>query len=271
MSEQRFEGARAVVTGAASGIGRAIAARLLAEGAHVGLVDLNAGLLERVAGELRAGAAAGTGAGDTGSGVVHTAVADVSDAKAAVSAMREVTGELGGVDVLVTGAGFGHVARLLDLTDAQWRRMIDVHVNGSFACLQEAARTMRDQGRGGSIVLLGSINSFLPGRGNAHYSAAKAAVWNLTRAAAFDLGEYGIRVNALAPGVVRTPLAAGLLEDDRASAHYLGLTPLGRFGEPEDVAAAACFLASGDAAYITGHLLVVDGGITVGMDFIPPA
>lgn len=262
MSEQRFEGARAVVTGAASGIGKAIAARLLAEGAQVGLVDLDAGLLERVAGELRAGAGAP-------GGTVHTAVADVSDSAAAVAAVRGLAGGLGGIDVLVTAAGFGHVVRLLDMTDAEWRRMIDVHVNGSFACVQEAGRTMRDQGRGGSMVLLGSINSFLPGRGNAHYSAAKAAIANFTRAAAFDLGEYGIRVNALAPGVIRTPLAAGLVEDVTAAAHYLGMTPLGRFGEPEDVASAACFLASRDAAYITGHLLVVDGGITVGMDFIP--
>lgn len=264
MRVQRFEGVRAVVTGAASGIGRATAARLLAEGASVGLVDLDAGLLGHTADELRDGCREARLPG-----AVHTAVADVSDMRAAADAVRELAGTLGGIDVCVTAAGFGQVVGVLEVTDTQWRRMVDVSLNGTVACAQEAARAMRAQGRGGSIVLLSSINAFVPGRGNAHYSAAKAAVATFAKAAAFELGGNGIRVNALAPGVIRTPLAAGLTEDAAAAASYLELTPLGRFGEPEDVAAAACFLASRDASYITGHLLVVDGGITSGIDFIP--
>lgn len=258
MSERRFDGKRALVTGGASGIGLAIATRLAAEGAAVGLVDLRPEGLERAAAGLRAAGAA----------EVPTYAVDVADAAACAAAVEAFAGG-GGIDVAVTAAGFGHVAGVLAMSAEEWRRMVDVHLNGTFHCAQAAARAMVAQGRGGSVVMVASINAFAPGKGNAHYSAAKAGIANLARAMAFELGGAGIRVNALAPGVVRTPLASMLTEDAALAAGYLKLTPLGRFGEPEDVAGAAAFLASADAAYITGHLLVVDGGITAGIDFIP--
>ena len=260
---RRFEGKRAIVTGAGSGIGRAVAARLAAEGARLGLLDLSAAGLAETAATLRA--AGGKGDGDE----VRVYPVDVSDRDAAAGAIRDFTAAAGGLEIAVTAAGYGHVKGILGLSADEWRRMVDVSLNGTFFCAQEAARVMSEQGRGGAIVLLSSINAFAPGRGNAHYSAAKAGVATFARAAAFELGGRGIRVNAIAPGVVRTPLAAVLTEDAELAAGYLALTPLGRFGEPEDVAAAAAFLVSDDASYITGHLLVVDGGITAGIDFIP--
>jgi NAD(P)-dependent dehydrogenase (short-subunit alcohol dehydrogenase family) len=259
MTERRFDGKRALVTGGASGIGLGIARRLAAEGATVGLADLTGAALESAAAELRA----------AGAGEVWTATLDVADAAAAAACVRRFAAEAGGLDVVVTAAGFGHVSGLLDLSADEWRRMIDVHLNGTFYCAQEAGKVLVEQGRGGSIVLVSSINAYAPGKGNAHYSAAKAGIATFARAAAFELGAHGIRVNALAPGVVRTPLAAMLTENPELAAGYLRLTPLGRFGETEDIGAAAAFLASADAAYITGHLLVVDGGITAGIDFIP--
>lgn len=258
MSVRRFQGRSAVVTGAASGIGQGIAARLAAEGARLGLTDINPDALEAVAAELRAGGA-----------TVDTAVADVTDREAVVGAVQSLAAAAGGIDTLVAAAGYGHVRPALDMEPDEWTRMIDVMVNGTFWPAQAAARLMVEQGRGGSLVFIASINSFMPGKGNPHYSAAKAGVANLARAMGFELGEHGIRVNAIGPGVVRTPLAAGLIGNEAYAKHYTDMTPLGRFGEPEDVAAAAAFLASDDAAYITGHLLVVDGGITAGIDFIP--
>ena len=258
MSGNRFQGRSAIVTGAASGIGRGIAARLAAEGAVLGLMDINGEALAAVAEELRARGA-----------TVHTAVADVTDQPATAAAVETLAGAAGGLDVLVAAAGYGHVRPALDMEPAEWTRMVDVMVNGTFWSAQAAARLMVRQGRGGSIVFIASINSFMPGKGNPHYSAAKAGVANLAKAMGFELGEHGIRVNAIGPGVIRTPLAAGLIGNEQYAKHYVDMTPLGRFGEPEDVAAAAAFLASDDAAYITGHLLVVDGGITAGIDFIP--
>ncbi len=258
MSERRFTGKRALVTGGGSGIGQAIALRLAAEGARIGLVDLSPEGLASAAATLRAAGAE-----------VSTHVVDVADAAAAAAAVREFADTAGGIDIAVTAAGFAEVAGVLDVTPEAWRRMIDVHLNGTFYCAQEAGRLMVAQGRGGAIVLVSSINAFAPGKGNAHYSAAKAGIATFARAAAFELGAYGIRVNAIGPGVIRTPLSAWLTGNPDPAAAYTAMTPLGRFGEPEDVAAAAAFLASDDASYITGHLLVVDGGITVGIDFIP--
>ncbi len=272
MTGRRFEGKRAVVTGAGSGIGRAIAVRLATEGARVGLLDLSEQGLAGTAELVRA-----AGKGTAGSGTAAAAAepllfpVDVADAEAAAAALRSFAAAAGGLEVAVTAAGFGHIQTVLGLTAAEWRRMVDVSLNGTFFCAQEAARLMGEQGRGGAIVLLSSINAFAPGKGNAHYSAAKAGVATFAQAAAFELGEQGIRVNAIAPGVVRTPLAAMVTEHEQLAASYLALTPLGRFAEPEDIAAAAAFLASDDAAYITGHLLVVDGGITAGIDFMPGA
>ncbi len=265
MTGRRFEGKRAVVTGAGSGIGRAIAVRLATEGARVGLLDRSEQGLAGTA-ELVRAAASGVAAAEP-----LLFPVDVADAEAAAGALRSFAAAAGGLEVAVTAAGFGHIQTVLGLTAAEWRRMVDVSLNGTFFCAQEAARLMGEQGRGGAIVLLSSINAFAPGKGNAHYSAAKAGVATFAQAAAFELGEQGIRVNAIAPGVVRTPLAAMVTENEQLAASYLALTPLGRFAEPEDIAAAAAFLASDDAAYITGHLLVVDGGITAGIDFMPRA
>jgi NAD(P)-dependent dehydrogenase (short-subunit alcohol dehydrogenase family) len=268
MTGRRFEGKRAVVTGAGSGIGRAIAVRLAAEGARVGLLDVSEQGLMGTA-ELVRGVGAGGGGAPAAEPLLFRV--DVADAEAAAAALEAFARQAGGLEIAVTAAGFGHIQTVLGLTPAEWRRMVDISLNGTFFCAQAAARLMGEQGRGGAIVLLSSINAFAPGKGNAHYSAAKAGVATFARAAAFELGAQGIRVNAIAPGGVRTPLAAMLTEDEALAAGYLALTPLGRFAEPEDIAAAAAFLASDDAAYITGHLLVVDGGITAGIDFIPGA
>jgi NAD(P)-dependent dehydrogenase (short-subunit alcohol dehydrogenase family) len=246
LSEGRFTGRAAVVTGAARGIGLAVARRLLAEGARVVAVDRDEAELTAAAGALGAVPVAG----DVGSR------ADVRRAvEAAVS-------EFGSLDVMVAHAGVAEPRPLLEETDEGWRRHQRVNVDGVFLCTQEAARAMPD---GGAIVATASINAFHVEETMAAYNTSKGAVAAFVRSAAIDLGRRGIRVNAVAPGVVRTRIAALVTEDPVHAPAYLRTIPLGRFGEPDDIAAAVAFLASDDAAYITGHMLVIDGGQTLGI------
>jgi NAD(P)-dependent dehydrogenase (short-subunit alcohol dehydrogenase family) len=253
----RLAGRAALVTGGGNGIGCAIATRFVRDGASVVVADIEEDSAERVAAELSAFGAATA---------VRVDISRRDDVRRAVEACVHA---YGGLDVLAANAANADVVHLLDIEEAAWRRMLDVNLTGTFLSIQEGARVMRERG-GGSIVVTASTNSFWVEANTAHYSATKFGVIGLVRTAALDLAEYGIRVNAVSPGIVKTRLARFLVEDPVAGPEFLKHVPLGRFAEPADVANAVAFLASDEAAYITGENLVVDGGTTVGVPMEPP-
>lgn len=246
-----------MVTGAAQGIGRGIAERLLAEGASVFAVDVAEAELGRTIDEL---GSRGPIAGSTAD------IARRDDVRAAVSACVEMFGSL---DILAANAATADVVNLMEIEESAWRNMIDVNLTGTFFCVQEAARVMIEAGAG-AIVVTASTNAFWVEANTAHYSASKAGVVALVQTAALDLAPHGIRVNAVSPGIVRTRLTRFLVEDPVEGPNYLRRVPLGRYAEPADIAAAVAFLVSDDAAYVTGENLVVDGGVTVGVPIEPP-
>jgi NAD(P)-dependent dehydrogenase (short-subunit alcohol dehydrogenase family) len=248
----RFAGKTALVTGAANGMGRSIAQAFLDEGAQVVLFDKDRAALGAAADEL----------GQLGS--VIAVDGDVSARAEIAEALRLCVDRLGSLDVLVAQAGIGDLRPFLEIDDDAWERMMAVNLNGVFYAVQESARVFAESGRRGSIVVTSSTNAFFPERHTVHYSTSKGAVVAFVRACALDLAELGIRINAISPGIIRTPLAAPIVDDPAASADYLGKVPLGRFGEPEEIARLVLFLASDEASYITGENIVIDGGVTVG-------
>jgi glucose 1-dehydrogenase len=245
----RFEGKGVLVTGGAQGMGRAIAQRFVEEGAAVVILDLDAELVERTAGELSAVPVAG----------------DVSRREDVRHSVETCVERFGRLDVLVAQAGIGDLRPLLEIDDAAWNRMLSVNLSGVFLSVQEAARVMAADGRGGAIVVTSSTNAFYVEKHTAHYSATKGGIWTFVRNAALDLGEYGIRVNSVLPGIIRTRLGKPLIEDPVAGPEYLKRVALRRFGEPVEIANAILFLASDEASYVTGEGLVVDGGATLGV------
>jgi len=246
----RLAGRVAVVTGGLSGIGAAIAARFAAEGASVVAADIAA------AAEALPAEAAG----------VAPLRVDVAD-EASVAAMAgAVLARHGRVDILVNSAGFGADVPFLDTPVDLLDRIYAVNVRGTFLCGQACARAMRDAGRGGAIVNIGSVSGLRGNSGRSAYGASKGAIATLTQAMALDLAPCGIRVNALAPGPVGTPLTERV-HTPAVRAAWTRATMLGRYGTPEEMAGAALFLVSEDAAYVTGLVLPVDGGFTAkGMD-----
>jgi NAD(P)-dependent dehydrogenase (short-subunit alcohol dehydrogenase family) len=252
VAEGRFSGKTALVTGAAQGIGRAIAERFASEGANVVLLDIDGDLAERTAGELPAqgGTAVAVG-GD---------IARRQDVRDAVERALERFGRL---DILAANAGIADAQPFMETEDASWRRIIDVNLTGTFFCLQEAARAMIATG-GGAMIATASTNAFWVESNMAAYNASKGGIVALVKSAAFDLGVHGIRVNAVAPGMIRTR-ANYITEDPVAGPEYLKGVPLGRFAEPAEMAAVVAFLASDDASYVSGELLVADAGTTIGV------
>jgi len=249
-------GRTALVTGGGQGIGAAIVARLADRGAQVLLFDRDHAAAEEV---VESCAASG--------GQVLACAGDVSDRRAVRSAVELCVTRFGRLDMLAAVAGTAVGGSILDIDDASWRRVLAVNLDGVLHAIQEASRAMAG---GGSIVTVASTNAFWVESEMAAYNASKGGVVALSKSAAIDLAGLGIRVNVVAPGVVRTRLARFLTDDPAQAAEYLKGVPLGRFATVDDVAGAALFLLSEEASYITGHTLVVDGGATVGVRISAP-
>ncbi len=252
----RYDGRVAIVTGAARGIGAAIATRLAEEGASVAVLDLDEAQAAATASGLPVqGEARAVGIG-----------CDVADEDSAASAVARVVEELGGAHVLVNNAGITRDNLLFKMSVADWDSVMGVHLKGAFLMSRAVQKTFVDQ-RYGKILGLSSVSAN-GNRGQANYSAAKAGVQGFTRTLALELGKFGVNVNAIAPGFIATDMTdetarrVGMdVEDFRAAAAESN--PVKRVGFPEDIAAAAAFLCSDEASYITGQTLYVDGGAKI--------
>jgi NAD(P)-dependent dehydrogenase (short-subunit alcohol dehydrogenase family) len=248
----RFAGAGVVVTGGASGIGEATVERFLREGANVLVFDIDAAALGRCTERLGPVSADGGGRLVTKRGDV-TVPADV-DAMVVLAVEQ-----LGGIDVLVSNAGIAYEEPFLEIPFEHWARTIDVNLTSMFLVCQRVARHMVGRAGSRSILLTSSTNGLVGEDQYAHYNASKGGVTLLTKSLAIELGPHGIRVNAVCPGYIVTPLAESI-DSPEFMAAYAEKLPLRHLGKPEDVAAAFAFLASDDASFITGETLVIDGG-----------
>ncbi|MEZ4375347.1 MAG: SDR family NAD(P)-dependent oxidoreductase [Polyangiaceae bacterium] len=246
----RFQGKRAVVTGAASGIGQACVELLIAEGARVMALD-------------RA---------EFTSGAEICAACDVSDTEAVSASFQRAVEAFGGLDVCIANAGIlGSLAMLEDLSATDWLDVLRVNVVGTFNCVQQSSIVMRKQG-GGAIVCTASVAGLRSGAGPIPYSASKAAVINLIQTSAQQLAGSGVRVNAVCPGLVETGMTRMVFELARArgSEGKIGqLNPLRRAGQPQEIAQVALFLASDASSYLNGQAIAVDGGLSSSLPVVP--
>ena len=241
----RLQDKVALVTGGASGIGLGIAQRFVAEGARVMLADVNADAAKARAEELGENAA--------------WVQADLSAEPGAEEMVKETVDRVGRIDIAINAAGIAAMAPVVDLTVEQWDAVLNLDLRGVFLSTKHEARQMVAQGEGGAIVNIASINARQPGEGMSAYCSAKAGVEMFTKVAAMELARHNIRVTAIAPGLIDTPLAAPLMAIKTIRDEFLENIPAGRAGTPEDVANAALYLVSDEATWVNGSMLVVDG------------
>jgi len=243
-----LDGKRALITGASRGIGRDVALRLASEGASVAL-NYQSGGVEAVAVAKEIADAGGTAI------VVQGSVGIAAEAE---SLIERTLSDLGGLDILVNNAGITRDNLVMRMSEEDWDAVLDTNLKGAFLCTKAAVRLMLRQ-RSGRIVNMSSVVGISGNAGQANYSAAKAGLIGFTKTIAREVASRGITVNAVAPGFITTRMVEGLGEEVRAQ--ILERIPLGRFGAPEEVAACVAFLASDDAAYITGQVVGIDGGL----------
>ncbi len=246
-----FEGKTAVVTGGSRGIGRAIAETLAQRGAQVVIADRQADLAETTAREIAAASGQKTLA-------LHVDVADQASAKAMI---EQALAQFERLDILVNNAGVTRDTLLVRMEETDWDLVIDVNLKGAYNCSKAIVRQLMKQ-RYGRIVNIASISGIAGQAGQANYSASKAGLIGFTKALAREVGGRGITVNAVAPGFVPTALTNDLPAELKEAS--LKSIPIGRWGTPQEIAYAVAFLASDEAAYITGHVLSVDGGMVMG-------
>ncbi len=248
---ERLAGKRAIVTGAANGIGRAIALRLASEGARVVIADVNEDDAQGVAGEI------------DGETLVHKA--DVTRDGDVEALVGRAVSEWGGLDVMVNNAGVGVAGTAVTTTEEEYERVMDVCVRGTFLGMKHAIPAIKDAG-GGSVINMSSVAALVGLVDRAVYSAAKGAIYSMTRASAIDHVGEGVRVNCIAPGTVDTPwvarITSGYDDPEEARANMRARQPHGRLVTPEEIAAMAAYLASDEAGSVIGACMVVDGGVT---------
>jgi glucose 1-dehydrogenase len=249
----RFAGKVALVTGAGSGIGKAIAVRLASEGAKVA-INVHPG-----------GKHHGTDVEAEVRGLHGTAItiaANVDDHSEVEQMFQKIVGEFGRLDIAVNNAGIEIKKPFIEVTDQEWNKVMSVNLFGAFLVSQAAARAMVEQGEGGKIIFISSVHEDIPFPGYTAYCASKGAIRMMMRNLAMELAQHKINVNDIAPGAIATPINEKVLEDPQQTKNALSEIPWGRFGKPEEVASVAAFLASSEADYVTGCTYYIDGGLT---------
>jgi len=254
-----LKGQKALVTGANSGIGRAVAIGLARSGAAVGVnYVVNEDEAQKVVDEIKAAG-----------GTAHAFYADVSSEADVTAMMAKAVETMGTVDILVPNAGLQRDAATTEMTLAQWDKVIAVNLTGQFLCIREAVKEFQRRGvrpevsaAAGKIVCMSSVHEVIPWAGHVNYAASKGGIHMMMQSLAQELAPQRIRVNAIGPGAIRTPINTAAWETPEAYADLMRLVPYKRIGEPEDIASAAVFLASDLSDYITGTTLFVDGGMT---------
>lgn len=246
----RFEGKAVLITGAGSGIGAACVRRLHAEGASVAIADMDQGGIDRIVSEL--------GNGDR----IYAAALDVSDSKQVQSFVAEARKRFGDLQGLINCAGIKGVGNVLDCEEENWNKVMSVNLDGTFLMCQAFARAVRDDKTSRSIVNISSGAGIMGVPNRLPYVASKFAVSGITRTMGAELGPYGIRVNAIAPGMIRTPFTAYMFDDPEKAKRIRAAHAIGREGQPEEIAAVAAFLLTDDASFMTGAVISVDGGQT---------
>jgi len=246
----RLEGKVAIVTGAGGGIGRASARRFASEGATVIAADINAAGVAETAADSES---------------IHAHTVDVTNGESVKEMVSSVVERFGRLDVVFSNAGIMRDGNVIDLSEDDWDVMFNVNAKGAFLCGKYAIPAMRVSG-GGSFIITASANSFYAESDIAGYCATKGAAMQLTRAMAIDHGDDGVRVNCICPGWIDTDMASPYLNENPDGRVFAGrIAPVGRIGDPEDVAEVALFLASDDSSFVTGSAYNVDGGWTAGM------
>ncbi len=256
-------GQRAIVTGASSGIGASVAKCLAAAGANVAVnYSRDESAAARIVDEIKAAG-----------GNAFAVKGDVSQEADVAQMFEETIERLGSVDILVNNAGLQKDAPFVDMTLADWNKVIGVNLTGQFLCSRAAAREFRRRGRVpgssalGKIICMSSVHDVIPWAGHANYAASKGGVSLLMKTMAQELSQYGIRVNAISPGAIKTPINKSAWDTPEAERDLLRLIPYGRVGEPTDLGRAAVWLASDDSDYVAGATLYVDGGMTLYPEF----
>ena len=249
----RFTDKTALITGATGGIGRSTSLLFAAEGAHVAVTDIELEPAERLAGEIRA----------TG-GRASAHLLDVTDDAQTQAVVDAVVAETGRIDIAFCNAGIREIVPAQELPLTEWRKVIDVNVTGVFTTAQAVAHKMIADGKGGAIVNTASTLGVMAANSRCAYATSKHAVVGMTKALAIDLAPFHIRVNAVGPGVIRTPLTERYFQDPEMHARVNNIHALGRVGVPDEIGKAVLYLASEEASFCTGTHLVIDGGWTAG-------
>jgi len=249
MKARLLEGKNAVVTGGAAGIGRAISGRFAAEGAGVAICDLDWENAERTAEEIQ-----------SAGGTARAYKTDVADWENVREVAKKIEEDFGRIDILVNNAGITRDNLIIRMSDEEWRSVLDVNLKGAFNCTKAFVPGMLRR-RSGKIISITSVVGMMGNAGQANYAASKAGIIGLTKSLARELASRGINVNAIAPGFIKTRMTDGLTEQQKSA--LLERIPFSRLGEPEDVAKGALFLGSELSDYITGQVVVIDGGMVM--------